>query len=143
MSGFSDRAYLDAAYRRTAYWVEAPDRYYAVHVDERHPKLDAFLAGFGHSSWALITACNPQSRLLGPPENQARAARLKTDVDVAGFLSFVATSFGWAGDWPPESGLLIVGITQANARDLARKFEQKALVFGESGCRASLLWTDD
>ncbi len=143
MRGVSDQVHLDAAYRRTTYWIETPHRYYAIRIDEHHPELDEFLSSHGPHCWAVITAFNPDSQLLSPPENQVLAARLARAVEAVGFESFVATGAGWSGDWPPESGLLIVGIAEANARDLARKFQQKALVFGESGCRARLLWTDD
>ncbi len=143
MRGVSDQVHLDAAYRRTTYWVEAPDRYYAVRIDEQHTELDAFLNSQGHRCWAVVTAFNPQSQLLPPPENRVLAEQLQHEIDAARLKSLPATATGWSGDWPPESGLLIVGISQADARDLARKFQQKALVFGESGCRARLLWTDD
>lgn len=143
MTGAADRTHLDAAYRRTTYWVEAPHGYYAIRIDEHHAELDDFLSSRHPHCWAIITAFNPNSQLLSPPENQVLAAKLSRAVEAVGFESFVATGAGLSGDWPPESGLLIVGIPQANARDLARKFQQKALVFGESGCRARLLWTDD
>lgn len=131
---------LDAAYRATRYCAGE----FVVQIGRRHGDLDAYLARCGCRSWAYLTAANPRSQCLGEAENKARMADLQGRLTALGhsFLSgaSVAAAPALHGDWPPEPGLLVLGIGRRQACALAAAFAQNALVLGRRGGRAKLLW---
>ncbi len=90
--------------------------------------------------WAFITACNPGSVGLTPAENAEHMARLEAAVSAAGFEFTRGEGVGRDGSWAPEPSLLILGIDESAARELGRQFGQAAIVVGERGHPARLLW---
>lgn len=44
------------------------------------------------------------------------------------------------GQWPDEQGLLVVGIPRDLAVELARRFQQNAILVGRAGESVELLW---
>lgn len=122
---------LDAAYRATDYRAGE----ITIRIGER-PHIDA-------DSWSFITACNPGSAQLPPPENSERMARLEADVRALGLPFQCGEGVGREGSWPPEPSLLILDIDEATARELGRRFGQAAIVFGTRAEPARLVWLDD
>lgn len=131
---------LDAAYRATRYCAGE----FVLLIGRRHGDLDAYLARSGCRGWAYLTAANPRSQCLGEAENRARMAVLQGRLSALGysFLSgeSVAAAPAVHGDWPPEPGVLVLGIGRRQACVLAGAFAQNALVLGRRGGRAKLLW---
>jgi hypothetical protein len=133
-----DRESLEAAYRATAYWVEAPAGRFALRVGVRCTDLDRLLAAHGVEAWAYVTAYNPGSWPLPEAENRARQDELCRAVAAAGYAAYAGEGVG-AG-WPPEASLLVLGIGEEDAAALGRRFGQAAVVVGRSGGPARLLW---
>jgi len=128
---------------RTSYWLALPDAYAALRLGEAPPAaFTAWLAAAGISSWAIVTAYNPGGCLTAPSTNDAAQIQLGEQLAASG----AAWRRGWniadGGDWPPEETYCIGGITSRQALSLARQFGQGAVVAGQAGGRATLLFCD-
>jgi hypothetical protein len=125
---------LEAAYLATDYRVEdAPTGPFVIRIGKAIPEL----AGF---EWAFVTACNPSSVRLSNAENAHRMAELEAAVREGGWRYYRGSGVGRDGKWPPEPSLLIVGIGEAEALDLARRFRQNAIVVSGADSVARLVW---
>lgn len=131
----------EAAYRSTDYRVDdAPGGPFAIQIGELCPELDRLLAAAGETAWAYVTACNPGSVQLSDHENARRMAELKAAVVAGGWQYFRGHGAGRDGSWPPEPSLLVVGIPEAEALRMGRRFGQNAVVAGRAGEAARLVW---
>lgn len=128
--------HLHLAYLATTYLVDDPQL--AIRAGRHHPPLDAWLAKRNASAWAFLTAWNPRSRWLSPEENAIRLNGLRTDVQA--FETCTGRGIPDQPDWQPEDSLLIVNISREDALDLARKWDQLAFLYGETGGPATLVW---
>ena len=127
------RSELDAAYRATDYWVDDfPGGPFAIRIDEPCREL-------ADLQWAFVTACNPLSQRFPDDANAARMANLENAV--RGRWSYYrGRGVGRDEQWS-EPSLLIVGINEADAVELARRFGQNAIVAGRPRVPARLVWT--
>ncbi|HKB04492.1 MAG TPA: DUF3293 domain-containing protein [Gemmataceae bacterium] len=125
---------LEAAYRATDYRVDdAPSGPFVIRIGEECPEL----AGL---EWAFVTACNPGSVRLPEEENTRRMGELEAAVRKGGGRYHRGHGVGRDGQWSPEPSLLIVGIREADAVELARRFGQNAIIVGRAGGEARLVW---
>ena len=129
---------LDAAYRATAYTVRTPEGTFTLRVGQTSAELECILASRGCKTWAFVTAYNPGSVLVSAAENEARQRELRAEVAQIGHLFFEGTGVG--AEWPPEPSLLVIGMDEAGAAALGHRFGQMAVVVGEYGGPARLLW---
>ncbi|TJZ76332.1 DUF3293 domain-containing protein [Chitiniphilus eburneus] len=128
-----------AAYRATRYVV--PSLALALRIGATHADLDAVLQRHGVRSWAFVSACNPYSAAqLCAHENLARHQNLIDVVRQSGWVCFEGAGEPRGGDWAAEPSLLILGIARGDAMALGERFEQNAVVFGDMGGVAELLW---
>jgi Protein of unknown function (DUF3293) len=132
------RESLDAAYRATVYTAETPAGPVALRIGESNADLDRLLDARGVSSWAYVTAHNPGSRSAPSLENEACQRELRAAVAKTGFVFYEGAGVGHG--WPPEPSLLVLGISESDASALGRRFGQNAIVFGELGEPARLVW---
>ena len=131
---------LIAAYIDTTYWVVAQPEPIAVRIGFPNRSLDRALAVHGVSRWAFITAWNPHSKRRAHWFNAARHLALLRTLRRASFVWVPAVAQGDAHDWPPEIGVLVLGIKRAQVRRLGRRFRQNAVVAGRRGGVAELVW---
>jgi hypothetical protein len=131
---------LQAAYRHTAYWVEARPQPIALRIGERSLALDRILARQRSSRWAFVTAWNPHSRSLPPWRNAAHQKQLLQALRRAGYHWLPALGEGDDPAWPPEPSVLVLGMSAGDAMHLARRFGQNAVVVGRLKGRATLVW---
>ncbi|UXY14128.1 DUF3293 domain-containing protein [Chitiniphilus purpureus] len=128
-----------AAYRATCYRV--PDWGVGIRIDARHPPLDRLLAAQGASCWAVVSASNPYSAAqLCAHENRARQQNLIDAVARLGYRCLDAVGEPDTADWAPEPALLVLDLPRAEALQLGQRFEQNAVLHGEVGGPAQLLW---
>jgi hypothetical protein len=133
---------LEAAYRDTDYRVlDAAAGPFTIRIGEFSFELEVLMFEDCVFDWAFVTACNPGSRRLPADENARRMAELEKAVRAKGFYVHHGEGVGQAGKWPPEPSLLILGLSEARAVDLARHFGQNAIVAGRAGEPARLVWT--
>jgi len=131
---------LHAAYLQTTYWVEARPQPLALRIDEQSPRLDRMLGERGASRWAFLTAWNPRSQLRPHWDNAGRDRQLLRVLRSLGWQWLHAVAQGDGGDWPAEPGVLVPGMGQTQARRLGCRFRQHAVVVGERGKAARLVW---
>jgi hypothetical protein len=91
-------------------------------------------------TWAFITACNPFSELWSDQDNLGRMRELERELQSSSFKIFPGHGQGDDPRWKPEPSLLVLGINEAQATEVARKYGQNAIVFGVRGEPAKLLW---
>jgi hypothetical protein len=93
---------------------------------------------------AVLTSVNPQSVLLREQENQARLFRLKELLVDRHFAFGKALGIPRPGSaWQAEESFFVVGIGLAEAYIIARKFDQNAFVFIDTGGVPMLKLCDD
>mgnify|MGYP001489801185 CR=1 FL=1 len=131
---------LEAAYLATCYFVDAPEGRFAIRLGAPSPRADALAAELGAAAWAYVTAYNPGSVPAPEEQNRARQRELEETVRGMGLPFFRGEGKGDDGGWPAEPSLLVLGIAEEEALRLARRFGQAAVVFGERGGPARLLW---
>lgn len=144
---------LDRAYRRARYRVFGPGGVITLQVGRHEPALATILCptraqppGPGvrrdGTAAALITACNPHSRLADPATNDAAEAALVSRISAAALPHFRSVALDPDGQWPAEPGLLILGIERRAAVAVARDFGQNALLWIDARCIPELVWTE-
>jgi hypothetical protein len=135
------KARLDAVYRATTYFVDGPAGRIALRVGQASEELDALAAAHQVNTWTYITAYNPGSIALSREQNDQQQRELKKAVAESGYPFYSGEGKG-DGDWPAEPSLLVLGVSEAEAAAMARRFGQAAVLFGQRGGSARLLWTD-
>lgn len=134
------RERFEAAYRATRYCCVVDGVALEIRIDRCHPPLDHWLTACGARCWAWLGAVNPGSEDLGAETNARRHAALVAQVAESGWVALAGEGVADAGDWPPEPALLIAGIAAESAVDIARQWGQNALLLGEAGGEARLVW---
>jgi len=131
---------LEAAYRGSSYDVDGPEGRIVIRVGEGTPQLDRLLRRHHARTWAFVTAANPGSLLFSEEENHKRHADLERLAKASGYLHYRGESVGDDGTWSAEASLLILGISPNDAATIGRTFSQNAIVIGEIGEPARLMW---
>lgn len=124
---------LIAAYRAALYRVAAGDGVIDLRPDRPDRRLDRLLRRHRATTAALITACNPRSRRQPPLVNALRTRRLAEAVRRGGWRAVPTAGTDPAGCWPPEPGLLVLGIGRAAADRLAASFGQNGYLWLAAG----------
>jgi hypothetical protein len=116
------------AYRETEYRVAlAPPL--VLRVGVREPGLAELYRRHGVAGAAFVTACNPRSRLLAPPDNALRNARLRRCLEAGGHPFFEGVGEHPGGAWPGEPSFLVLGLSARAAKALGRRFDQNAILW--------------
>lgn len=131
---------LERAYRDTVFEVDHPGQHFAIRIGEICAPLDALLRRHGQRDWAYVTACNPRSIRFPADENAQRQAALQTYLRAAGFVIYPGRGVPAEPGWEPEDSFLVLGITRERALQVGSMFEQNAVVAGEVGGAAVLLF---
>lgn len=130
---------LEEAYRRTIYRVSYVGDTIDVRIGEQNPSLDRILDQEGWEDWAIITAFNPRSVRLPLAENFERDGQLRNELVLRGLTFCRCLAIDPEGDWPMEHGFLVPGLNMEAAVEIARRYDQNAIVFGEIRRPAELL----
>ena len=134
---------LVEAYRATSYWVETPAASHRLRVGTLHPEFERVLHELGCVEWAYLTACNPRSVLCSPAENTLRNAELHDLLLARGHTVWPGRGCGDDGQWPPEPSWCALGLPRDDALEIARTFDQHALIVGRRGHPPKLLFTNE
>jgi hypothetical protein len=131
---------LEEMYRQARYVVKDGDVRFTIRLGQANGELDEFLDVRNAASWAFLTAYNPFSQPASDEQNEVRQTEL---IDVIGEMGFEFLSgYGTGDGWEPEASLFVLGIPRETAVSLATKFEQHAILFGDAGGEAELVWCD-
>ncbi|MTB51490.1 DUF3293 domain-containing protein [Lewinella sp. W8] len=127
---------LNDAYLRAEYW--AGD--FCLKIGHPAPKLDAWLRAHGHSHYAFITPCNPRSQVISDEKNTERLNELRDLLNMFRLDFLPATGRDPQGEWPDEPGFLVFDIPLSVLHDVARGYEQNAVVEGRLRGVPLLVW---
>lgn len=127
------------AYRETTFEAETPIGRIEVRVGRPAHKLDGLLQFFDAGEWAFVTAWNPGGAFAGEEENRRRQEALETRLEESDYPYFPGECVPDNADWAPEQCTLVVGMSEDEARELAEKFDQDSVLYGEFGQEARLI----
>lgn len=126
------QAYLDTAYRIVDVGI-------VIRVDQCNPALELWLDEHAATHWAFISASNPGSIKASKEDNQLRHQQLIEACKPYQIFDGLGEP-DLADSWPAESSVMVLNITQNEALNLCRRFEQNAIVYGTAGQPAQLLF---
>lgn len=118
---------LVTLYRRAHYCVPFQGSEAILRIDVRSELLLKIHRLRGVSCSAYLTAWNPGGRALPLAENIARHHRLLSALRSAGFAWQEGEGRSPEGDWR-ETSVLVLGMTESQARHIGNEFEQNAIV---------------
>jgi len=122
-------AELLLAYAAASYWVDLPSGRITLKIGEQFdppPGVEPY------SRLAVVTACNPFSRILSQFENEARQADLTEAVEAAGLAWFPAAGVDPTGDWEPEPSLGVLAPSDEQLDAWMERFGQNAVVVADA-----------
>ena len=132
----------DAEYRATTYRAYGLPGTTPIdlHIGEVSARLDGLLVSYAIESWAFITAWNPASHSLPPEVNNARHAELLQLIGERGWRFYAGSGIPSNLNWEPERSVLVLGISRDEAAILGKRFGQNAVVIGQRGGKAQLIY---
>lgn len=129
---------LQAAYESARYFFDDPGL--KMRIGMTHPELDEWVRSKGAETWVFLTPCNPFSQMLSERENAKRLAALRIWAVQQGLHCSSARAGSEKDDWPEEEGCLLLGPDREQARQLGVYWQQNAVVYGQQGGIAELIW---
>lgn len=119
---------LIRAYREAKY-VIGMDTPIILRIGQANRQLKNLLDAHKVATAAFITAFNPYSEVLNDEENQAAQNSLLMDIQKFGLKVVDGYGQDMAEEWPRESSVLALGITESQAEGLADKYGQNGFVW--------------
>ena len=124
---------LLAAYTATDFVVFDGLEQWALHVGLASPRIDALLDRHCATCATVVTAFNPRSRVLTPEANAERHRALVQSLEDRGLPFLLGEGRDPSGAWAAETECIVFGISLEEGLEIARRFEQNAVVFIERG----------
>jgi hypothetical protein len=119
---------LIRAYREAKY-VVGMDSPIILRIGQVNRQLKILLQTRKVTTAAFITAFNPYSEVLNDDQNQAAQNSLLVDIQKIGLAVINGYGQDMAEEWPRESSVLALGITESLAEGLADKYGQNGFVW--------------
>ena len=134
---------LDAAYKTTDYvlFVEAGVEV-TLNIGAPSPEFDRVLDRRGAATAVVVTAYNPRSVVLQESENRARHRDLTALLEARGCDYVLGEGRDPTGAWKAELECVVFGIPPETGLELARRFDQNAIVFVTRGGAPELLYPE-
>jgi hypothetical protein len=129
---------FEEIYLQTNYIVQDGESQLVFRIGETN--VDELLNHYDATSWAFITAYNPFSMQLSIAENEARQSELIGLVKSKNLRFLEGFGECTTPDWEHEMCLFIFNIELGLAIELAKKYEQNAIVYGELSGVPKLIW---
>lgn len=126
-------AELLSAYQATDFVVFDRDEEWVLKVGVPSPRIDALLDRHSAATATIVTAFNPRSRVLAPAENAARHQSMVLVLQERGLPFLYGEGRDPSGGWIAETECIVFGISLTEGLELARRFDQNAVVFIERG----------
>ncbi|MDV6314774.1 DUF3293 domain-containing protein [Idiomarina sp. HP20-50] len=123
---------LLANYKNTNYRFMADGQQVTLTIGQKNVYFDRLCDSLNQRNGAFITAFNPHSQLLSIKENRERNKQLESTLREIGEVHYFR---GEGQDrnkqWPAEESYMVLGLKQQTVIDLARQYQQNALVWIE------------
>jgi len=113
-----------------------------LNIGRPSPDFDRILDLHNAETAIVVTAYNPRSVVLTAAENQARHARLTALLDERGYDYALGEGRDPTGHWQAELECVVFGVTPEIGLEIARAFDQNAIVFVRRGGAPELLYPD-
>jgi len=126
---------LIEAYQNTKYKIFELDL--TIEIGKFNKEIDVLLQKNNSNEWAFITAYNPYSKVVSDEENNIRHDELKELTK--SYKTFEGHGVGEDPTWEPELSLFIIGISKKDAIRIGNKYEQNAIVYGQTNQAPQLL----
>jgi hypothetical protein len=134
---------LIAAYRATDYVLFVGDGHdVTLNIGEHNPDFDRVLDGRNATTAVVVTAYNPRSIVLSDAENRSRHAALTALLDARGHDYALGEGRDPSGAWKAELECVVFGIPVETGLEIARRFEQNAIVFVARGGLPELVYPE-
>lgn len=140
MTSVKGREALMPAFLATSYRVDTPAGSFDLRIGFVNPGFDGWLRSQGAVRWGIVTPDNPAAQRIGETLNRERRHRFGMLVAARGWGHFDTCHRADAGDWPDETGYLLLDAGEQALRALAGEFGQYAFVAGEAGLAPRLVW---
>jgi hypothetical protein len=125
---------LIEAYRATDYVLFVGDRHdVTLNIGRHNRDFDRELDRRHAAAAVVVTAYNPRSVVLPDADNRARHAELIALLDARGHDYALGEGRDPTGGWQAELECVVFGIPVETGLELARRFEQNAIVFVARG----------
>jgi len=134
-----DKLSLEGVYKDTNYIILDPE--ISIVCDSRNEDLDQFMRKLGKRSWTFISAANPRSKVESAKINAWKNTNLEIDIAKSGLHYAYAVGEASSGDWPSEPSFVVFDLALDAAMDLAKKYDQNAILVGRIDGIARLEWT--
>lgn len=122
-------AELINTYRTAIYRIEAPEGVVTFYIDKPSPELAALHCDMGVHSSAFITAYHPYSVPVSDDDNEKAQQALLAELRSHGYRWLEGAGEDAKGKWPAEPSVLVLGISEPEATQLAVQFRQNGYVF--------------
>ena len=132
---------LVAAYQATDYVLFVEDGLeITLNIGRPSPEFDRVLERRRATGAVVVTAYNPRSIVLAEAENRARHAQLTELLNTGGYDYALGEGRDPTGQWKAELECVVFGISAETGLEIARRFEQNAIVFVARGREPELLY---
>ncbi len=135
-----DQKLLLAFYRST-YRVLKPG--FDLHPGKDNPSFQSWCKSEDIHSWTFITAWNPSAQKSDKNRNLAANREMESELKGRGYRYFRGLGIPEEGeDWEAEESFFVANMDLKNSLTMAKKFGQKAFLYGMPDMRPSLIWVD-
>jgi hypothetical protein len=134
---------LIEAYRATDYVLfVGGDADVTLNIGRRHSGFDGVLDARNATTAVVVTAYNPRSVVLSEAENAARHARLTELLESRGLDYALGEGRDPTGHWQAELECVVFGISLETGLEIARAFDQNAIVWIARGRAPELVYPE-
>jgi hypothetical protein len=131
------------AYRATDYVLFVGDGHdVTLNIGTPNRDFDRVLDRRHTTTAVVVTAYNPRSIVLSDTENRARHAELTALLDARGCDYALGEGRDPTGHWKAELECVVFGIPVEAGLELARRFDQNAIVFVKRGGAPELAYPE-
>lgn len=126
------------SYKSADYYVDTSPSF-ALKIGLHSNELENIYRAFHKNTAAFITAFNPYSQELSEQENKYRNLKLEELIKSLHFHYIQGEGKCGDGDWDGEKSFLIIGISEKQASDIGKEYEQNAIVWCDKDAIPQLL----
>lgn len=135
-----DELTLTTAYEQTNYRILDPE--IIIKCGEFNASIDAYMKQIGKRNWTFITASNPKSKQQSAKHNGWSNANLEMDLAKTKCVYTYGIGEAINGDWPGEESFIVFNMSLDTAINLAKKYNQNAILIGRIDAKSKLQWID-